>query len=126
MSPTLPLAEVMEAEQNEAKTNSVLPQGPGAPTIIAEVDGCQIPVVTIAPQEKGEPEDDRKRRELGWTEARLYFILPAGRGWGEGRPPNPVNPIVKDSGMSCLLAGVRRRVSVINCGLANPRVANIR
>ncbi len=68
---TLNHAAAMEAEQKEAKAACELPQGPGAERIIAEMDGCNIPIVIIAPQQKDEPSDDRKRRELGWIEARL-------------------------------------------------------
>jgi Uncharacterised protein family (UPF0236) len=47
----------------------------GVAQIIAETDGCLIPIVKIAA--KG-PKDRRKRRQLDWQEARLSLAYRAG------------------------------------------------
>ena len=51
-----------------------LPVG-GVAQVIAETDGCMIPIVKIAA--KG-PKDRRKRRQLDWQEARLSLAYKAG------------------------------------------------
>lgn len=51
-----------------------LPEG-GVAQVIAETDGCMIPIVKIAA--KG-PKDRRKRRLLDWQEARLSLAYRAG------------------------------------------------
>jgi hypothetical protein len=51
-----------------------LPDG-GVAQVIAETDGCLIPIVKIAA--KG-PKDRRKRRQLDWQEARLSLAYRAG------------------------------------------------
>jgi hypothetical protein len=51
-----------------------LPKG-GVAQIVAETDGCMIPIVKIAA--KG-PKDSRKRRQLDWQEARLSLAYRAG------------------------------------------------
>jgi hypothetical protein len=44
----------------------------GVPTVIGEMDGSMVPIVTIKPIENAEsPRDGRKRRALSWQEARL-------------------------------------------------------
>jgi hypothetical protein len=44
----------------------------GVATVIGEMDGSMVPIVTIKPRENAEsPQDGRKRRALGWEEARL-------------------------------------------------------
>ena len=53
---------------------SSLPSG-GVAQVIAQTDGCMIPIVKIA--EKG-PKDRRKRRLLDWQEARLSLAYKAG------------------------------------------------
>lgn len=46
----------------------------GVEIIIAETDGSMVPIVTIAPKITDEDSSDsRKRRTLGWLEARLSF-----------------------------------------------------
>ena len=60
-------------KQREAETTS-LPAG-GVAQVIAETDGCMIPIVKIAA--KG-PKDRRKRRQLDWQEARLSLAYRAG------------------------------------------------
>ena len=51
----------------------------GAEYIIAETDGSMIPIVTIAARTTDEePSDDRKRRKVGWKEARLSLAHPLG------------------------------------------------
>jgi len=47
----------------------------GVAQVIAETDGCMIPIVRIAA--KG-PKDRRKRRHLDWQEARLSLAYKAG------------------------------------------------
>jgi hypothetical protein len=59
------------AEQREMEMESKLPEE-GATTVIGQMDGCMVPIVTIKPIENDEsPRDGRKRRELSWQEARL-------------------------------------------------------
>ena len=53
---------------------TTLPAG-GVAQVIAETDGCMIPIVKIAA--KG-PKDRRKRRLLDWQEARLSLAYRAG------------------------------------------------
>ena len=74
---TLEHAGEMEAEQSKA-TDIDLPHGPGVETIIAEIDGSMIPIVSIDPQEEGQPEDDRKRRRVHWSEGRLSMARKNG------------------------------------------------
>jgi len=57
-----------------APERASLPAG-GVAQVIAETDGCLIPIVKIA--EKG-PKDRRKRRLLDWQEARLSLAYRAG------------------------------------------------
>ena len=60
-------------KQSEPEVAS-LPAG-GVAQVIAETDGCLIPIVKIAA--KG-PKDRRKRRLLDWQEARLSLAYKAG------------------------------------------------
>lgn len=60
-------------QQRQPATAS-LPKG-GVAQVIAETDGCMIPLVKIAA--KG-PKDRRKRRLLDWQEARLSLAYQAG------------------------------------------------
>jgi hypothetical protein len=60
-------------QQNDPATAS-LPEG-GVAQVIAETDGCLIPIVKIAA--KG-AKDRRKRRLLDWQEARLSLAYKAG------------------------------------------------
>ncbi len=62
-----------QMRETEPETAS-LPAG-GVAQVIAETDGCLIPIVKIA--EKG-PKDRRKRRLLDWQEARLSLAYRAG------------------------------------------------
>ena len=51
----------------------------GKEYIIAETDGSMIPIVTIADKTADEePSDGRKRRKVGWNEARLALAHPLG------------------------------------------------
>ena len=51
----------------------------GKECIIAETDGSMIPIVTIAEKTTDEqPSDGRKRRKVGWLEARLTLAHPVG------------------------------------------------
>jgi hypothetical protein len=63
-------ARMQESEPRAAS----LPAG-GVAQVIAETDGCLIPIVTIAA--KG-PKDRRKRRQLDWREGRLSLAYRAG------------------------------------------------
>ena len=59
------------AEARDLRLESKLPKG-GVTTVIGQTDGSMVPVVTIKPIENEEsPKDGRKRRSLGWEEARL-------------------------------------------------------
>jgi hypothetical protein len=58
--------------------NNVFPKE-GKEYIIAETDGSMIPIVTIADKTTDEePSDGRKRRKVGWNEARLTLAHPLG------------------------------------------------
>jgi hypothetical protein len=51
----------------------------GAAVVIGETDGSMLPIVTIAPRQSSEePADGRKRRRLGWKEARLSLAHAQG------------------------------------------------
>ena len=65
-------AEAMQAEQQLAEQ---LPAG-GSKAVIAETDGCFVPVVQMVEKE-GET-DRRKLRKVDWKEARLSLARPAG------------------------------------------------
>lgn len=59
------------AEARDLVMDSKLPKC-GAETVIGEMDGSMVPIVRIKPIENAEsPQDGRKRRALGWEEARL-------------------------------------------------------
>lgn len=60
--------------QARESAGSSLPAS-GVAQVIAETDGCMIPIVKIAA--KG-PKDRRKRRHLDWQEARLSLAYRAG------------------------------------------------
>lgn len=62
-----------QIKQSSPATAS-LPAG-GVAQVIAETDGCMVPIVKIAA--KG-PKDCRKRRQLDWQEARLSLAYKAG------------------------------------------------
>lgn len=68
---TLKHAAQMQTSPPEAAN---LPKG-GVAQVIAETDGCMIPIVRIAA--KG-PKDRRKRRLLDWQEGRLSLAYRAG------------------------------------------------
>ena len=64
---------------NDSKSLKDLFPKKGAEYIIAETDGSMIPIVTIAARTTDEePSDDRKRRKVGWKEARLSLAHPLG------------------------------------------------
>lgn len=70
------------AEERDSEMERELPRG-GVGTVIGQVDGCFVPIVTIKPVENDEsPRDGRKRRELGWQEAKLAL----GRDIDKVRP----------------------------------------
>ena len=55
------------------------PEGNGSATIVVEADGSMIPIVRIAEKPQDEqPSDGRKRREVGWEEARLMLAHKQG------------------------------------------------
>ena len=59
------------AEKRDLELESEFPQQ-GATTVIGQMDGCMVPIVTIKPRENNKsPRDGRKRRALSWQEARL-------------------------------------------------------
>ena len=56
-----------------------MPERPGVPQLITEMDGSMVPEVETAPvQEGGEKVDRRKTRKVGWTEARLCLAHEPG------------------------------------------------
>ena len=59
------------AEERKLEMESEFPQG-GTTTVLGQMDGCMVPIVTIKPIENNQsPRDGRKRRALSWQEARL-------------------------------------------------------
>lgn len=60
-------SQMLEAEETQAE----YPDRAGAQRIIAETDGCYIPLVEINVPEEAESTDGRKHRKLDWAEARL-------------------------------------------------------
>ena len=69
-------------EIRDWEKESELSEG-GTGTVIGQMDGCFVPIVTIKPLQNNEsPRDGRKRRELSWHEARLAL----------GRDTNKVRP----------------------------------
>jgi hypothetical protein len=59
------------AEERDLELETEFPEQ-GATTVIGQMDGCMVPIVTIKPIENDEsPQDGRKRRALSWQEARL-------------------------------------------------------
>lgn len=59
------------AEERDLEMESEFADG-GTTTVIGQMDGSMVPIVTIKPIENEEsPRDGRKRRKLGWQEARL-------------------------------------------------------
>jgi Uncharacterised protein family (UPF0236) len=65
--------------QKAAARQLELPDRPGVPQLIVELDGSMIPQVEIPPAEPGqEPVDRRKLRQLKWTEARLCLAHEPG------------------------------------------------
>jgi hypothetical protein len=68
-----------ESMQKSAPLETQLPDRPGVPQLIAELDGSMIPQVEIGPAPEGqEPVDRRKLRQLKWTEARLCLAHQPG------------------------------------------------
>jgi hypothetical protein len=68
--------ETMLASQNQG---SELPDQPGVALLIAEADGCMVPVVETAEPAEGEAEiDRRKTRQVVWKEARLCLAHEPG------------------------------------------------
>ena len=56
-----------------------MPDRPGVPQLIAELDGSMIPEVEISPAGKDGPQvDRRKARKVKWTEARLCLAHEPG------------------------------------------------
>lgn len=64
-----------QQKEAEERLNSGWENSKGAETIVAQADGSMIPIVTIEEAEDDDDEekknDARKRRQLGWKEARL-------------------------------------------------------
>jgi hypothetical protein len=65
---------LMSKQQEELETKLV---AKGVRQVIAETDGCLIPIVEI--EEKSRVKDRRKRRKLDWREARLSLARNADR-----------------------------------------------
>jgi hypothetical protein len=55
-----------------------IPDRPGVPQLIAEVDGSMVPEVKTAPVQEGQKVDRRKTRAVGWKEARLCLAHEPG------------------------------------------------
>jgi Uncharacterised protein family (UPF0236) len=72
--------EAMRLRAEEEMTRQVPTKGKqGVELLIAEMDGSMLPIVEITPQTEGAPADGRKRRQLGWTEARLCLARDPGK-----------------------------------------------
>lgn len=57
---------------------SEIPERPGVACVVAELDGCMIPIVTPPESSADAPVDRRTRRQLDWREARLALAHPLG------------------------------------------------
>jgi hypothetical protein len=56
-----------------------IPEEPGVEVLIAEMDGCMVPIVeTTAAMDNSEKIDCRKSRKVEWKEARLCLAHPQG------------------------------------------------
>lgn len=67
---------MLQMQQQEA---SELPDRPGVAVLIAETDGCMIPIVEIAePVAEEPPVDRRKCRTVDWKEGRLSLVHEPG------------------------------------------------
>lgn len=70
-----------ECMRIQTPVQTEIPDRPGVPQLIAEVDGSMVPEVSTAPvQEDGQKVDRRKTRKVGWTEARLCLAHEPGSG----------------------------------------------
>ena len=68
-----------ESIKKNTPVQTEMPDRPGVPRLIAELDGSMIPEVETAPAENGEqPVDQRKTRKVKWTEARLCLAHEPG------------------------------------------------
>ncbi len=79
---TLAHAEAMRVEQ-EAEVGQ-LPVG-GIKQVVAEMDGSMVPIVTVAEASATPAGDGRKRRQVGWKEARLSLARAGGKVRGHYR-----------------------------------------
>jgi hypothetical protein len=72
------------ARQESQKREKELPDRPGVPVLICEMDGSMVPIVETGERGTGETVvDRRKTRTLGWKEARLSLV----------RRPGEIEPI---------------------------------
>lgn len=81
--PTSSAQAITEAHARRIRGDELLeteiPERPGVDRIVAELDGSMIPIVTTDSIASGdEPRDRRKRRQVGWKEARLCLARPLG------------------------------------------------
>ena len=61
------------------KVQTDIPEKPGLEVLIAEIDGCMVPIVeTAAAIDSSEKIDRRKSRKVEWKEARLCLAHPQG------------------------------------------------
>ena len=68
-----------ESIRNNTPLQTEMPDRPGVPQLIAEVDGSMIPEVEISPAGDGQQQvDRRKARKVKWTEARLCLAHEPG------------------------------------------------
>ena len=68
-----------ESIPKNAPVQTCLPDRPGVPQLIAELDGSMIPEVEITSAENGQESVDRRKwRQLKWTEARLCLAHEPG------------------------------------------------
>jgi hypothetical protein len=81
--PTTSARAITESHACNIRENECLqleiPERPGVDRIVAELDGSMIPIVTTdGTGSADEPTDRRKRRQVGWKEARLSLARPLG------------------------------------------------
>ena len=68
-----------ESMRNNTLLQTEIPDRPGVPQLIAELDGSMIPEVEISSTGNGDqPDDRRKARKVKWTEARLCLAHEPG------------------------------------------------
>ena len=96
-----------EAIRKNTLLQTQMPERPGVPQLIAELDGSMIPEVEISPAGKDEPQiDRRKARKVKWTEARLCLA----------HEPDSVTPVFGAS-LAVLGGPEEAGTQLLNCAI---------